>query len=143
MFNRTWFKTLVVVAGLTQGAMAVADVAVIVNPASGVTTLSASQAKALFLGKSHKFPNGNAAVPVEQEEGSATRSVFNKKVLKKSDTQVKAYWSKMVFSGKASPLKSLPDDAAVKAHVAANKDAVGYIDSSQVDDSVSVVLTAP
>ena len=143
MCDRNWFKTLVVIAGLIQGSMAIADVAVIVNPASGVTTLSASQAKALFLGKSHKFPNGSGAVAVEQDEGSATRSAFNKKVLKKSDTQVKAYWSKMVFSGKASPLKSLPDDAAVKAFVAANKEAIGYIDSSQVDDSVSVVLTAP
>jgi len=141
-----YFKKLKVVAlcaGLLYGATTLADVAVVVNPGSGVTSLSDSQAKALFLGKSKKFPNGSKATPVDQKEGSSTRTTFNKKVLKKSDSQVKAYWSKMVFSGKASPLKSVADDAAVKAFVAGTSGAVGYIDSSQVDGSVTVVLTIP
>lgn len=141
-----YFKNLKIAAlcaGLLYGTMAMAEVVVVVNPGSGVSSLSDSQAKALFLGKSHKFPNGAKATPVDQKEGSSTRSTFNKKVLKKSDSQVKSYWSKMVFSGKASPLKSVDDDAAVKAFVAGSSDAVGYIDSSSVDGSVTVVLTIP
>ncbi|HHJ14100.1 MAG TPA: phosphate ABC transporter substrate-binding protein [Gammaproteobacteria bacterium] len=136
-------KIAALCAGLLYGAAALAEVAVIVNPGSGVSALTPSQAKALFLGKSRKFPNGAKAIPVDQKEGSATRSAFNEKVLKKSDSQVKAYWSKMVFSGKASPLKSVADDAAVKDFVAGTDGAVGYIDSSLVDDSVTVVLTVP
>lgn len=124
-------------------ATVMAEVVVIVNPGSGVTTLSMAQAKALFLGKTQKFPNGAKAIPVDQKEGSGTRSTFNEKVLKKNDSQVKSYWSKMVFSGKASPLKSVADDAAVKAFVAGTSGAVGYIDGSQVDGSVTVVLTIP
>jgi len=122
---------------------AMADVAVIVNPDTGVTALSATQVRALFLGKTSKFPDGTHATPVDQKEGSSTRTAFNEKVLKKTGSQVKSYWSKMVFSGKASPLKSVADDAAVKAFVAKTAGAVGYIDSSQVDSSVTVVLTVP
>jgi len=140
-FNK--LKVVALCAGLLYGATALAEVAVIVNPGSGVTSLSESQAKALFLGKTKKFPNGSKATPVDHKEGSSTRTAFNKKVLKKSDSQVKAYWSKMVFSGKASPPKSVADDAAAKAFVAETGSAIGYIDGSQVDGSVTVVLTIP
>lgn len=55
----------------------------------------------------------------------------------------KAYWSKMIFSGKAVPPKELANDAAVKAHVKANPDAVGYIDAASVDGSIKVLLRVP
>jgi len=136
-------KVVALCAGLLYGAAALAEVAVVVNPGSGVTSLSDSQVKALFLGKAKKFPNGSKATPVDQKEGSSTRTAFNEKVLKKSASQVKAYWSKMVFSGKASPLKSVADDAAVKAFVAGTNGAIGFIDGGLVDGSVTVVLTIP
>ncbi len=139
----TKLKAVALCAGLVCGTTAMAEVAVIVNPGSGVTALSDSQAKALFLGKTDKFPNGAKATIVDQNEGSGSRTAFNKTVLKKSDSQVKAYWSKMVFSGKASPPKSVADDAATKAFVAGTDGAVGYINGNQVDDSVTVVLTMP
>jgi len=56
---------------------------------------------------------------------------------------MKAYWSKMIFSGKAAPPAVFDNDAAVKSWVASNTDGIGYIDSSQVDVSVKVILTIP
>ncbi len=78
---------------------------------------------------------------VEQAQGSPARDVFIGKVLRKNERKLKAYWSKQVFSGKAGPPRQLGDDAAVKAFVASNNSAIGYIDSSQIDDSVKPVLT--
>jgi len=118
---------------------ALADVAVITNPGSGVSTASSGDVKALFLGKS-KTIAGKSLTPVEQKSGGA-RGSFNDKVLGKSDSQLKAYWTKLLFSGKGSPPKGLADDAAVKAHVAANANSIGYIDSAAVDGSVKVILT--
>jgi ABC-type phosphate transport system substrate-binding protein len=47
-----------------------------------------------------------------------------------------------VFSGKATPPKELLSSSAdVKKFVAANPDAIGYIEKSAVDGSVKVVLT--
>jgi len=122
-------------------ATAVADIAVIVNSASGISSLSASKAKKIFLGKTKKLPNGKTAQPVEQAEDSTVRAAFNDKVLGKSDSQYKAYWSKIIFSGKGSPPQSATDDAAVKAFVASHVNAIGYIDSGAADTSVTVVLT--
>lgn len=118
-----------------------AEVAIIVNPASGVSSLTGSEAKRIFLAKNKKLPNGKKAVLMEQADGSAVRDEFNRKILKKSGSQYQAYWSKIVFSGKGSPPKSGANDAAVKAFVAGNVNAIGYIGSGAVDSSVKVVLS--
>ena len=54
--------------------------------------------------------------------------------------QVKAIWSKILFTGRGVPPKQLLDSAAVKKAVAANPKAVGYIEKSAVDASVKVVM---
>jgi len=134
---------LCVSVGLMAGVFSMpvfADVAVIVNPGSGISAASSGDVKSLFLGKSKKIA-GKSVVAVEQKEGNSARATFNDKVLGKSGSQLKAYWTKLIFSGKGSPPKNLADDSAVKAHVAANAGAIGYIDSSKVDATVKVILT--
>jgi len=122
------------------GTSAHAGIAVIVHPGSGVDSLSVSDVKKLFLGKRKKLPDGKKAIPVDQAEGSAIRADFGKKVLGKSADQLKAYWTKIIFSGKGSPPRELADDGAVKAYVADNPGAIGYIDSGSLDSSVKAVL---
>ena len=56
----------------------------------------------------------------------------------KSSAQVKAAWSRLVFSGKATPPKELASSAEVKKFVAANPDAIGYVEKSAVDATVKV-----
>jgi len=68
------------------------------------------------------------------------RDDFYTKVANKSGAQVKAYWAKLVFTGKGQPPKDAGDSAGVKSAVAANPAAVGYVDKSVVDGSVKVVL---
>lgn len=120
-----------------------AEVAVIVHPSAGFDSLSEDDVSRLFLGKSKSFPNGSAATPVNQNEGSAVRDKFNEGVCKKNASQYKAYWSQLVFTGKGTPPKDVGDDAAVKAAVAANPAMIGYIDASAVDASVKVVFKVP
>ena len=116
-----------------------ADVAVIVNPANSVKTLSVNETKAIFLGKTSKFPDGSKAVVIDQTDSSTTRSAFSDTVLGKTESQLKAYWSKRIFSGKGTPPKTVSDDAAVKKFVASTPGAIGYVDSGNVDSSVTVV----
>lgn len=141
VIHNTGLKYILLMLVFLYGTQALAGISIIVNKGSEVTSLSSKQAKNIFLGKKSKFPNGSKAVPVDQSEGSAARSTFTSKVLGKSQSQISAYWSKMIFSGKASPPKTVKDDAAVKAHVGSNPDAVGYIDSALADDSIKVVLS--
>ncbi|WP_300433457.1 phosphate ABC transporter substrate-binding protein, partial [uncultured Thalassolituus sp.] len=95
----------------------------------------------IFLGKTSSFPDGSPAVPVDQSEGSDVRNDFTDKVLGKNASQLKAYWSRLIFTGKGTPPKEVGNNAAVKSLIAANPNMIGYIDSSAVDDTVKVVYS--
>jgi ABC-type phosphate transport system substrate-binding protein len=132
--------TLGVVLAVASWA-AQAQVAVIVNPKSAAASMTADQVAGIFLGKTATLPSGATAAPADQAEGAAIREQFYTKVAGKQSAQVKAAWSRLVFSGKGTPPKELATSADVKKFVAANPDAIGYIEKSAVDGSVKAVLT--
>jgi ABC-type phosphate transport system substrate-binding protein len=114
-----------------------AETVVIVSQKNPATRMFSEQASQFFLGKSNLF------TPVDQPEGSHIRADFYQKVADKDPAQVKALWSKLVFTGKATPPKEYASNAEVKKAVAADPKAIGYIDKSAVDDTVKVILTLP
>ncbi|MEH6435219.1 hypothetical protein [Massilia sp. DD77] len=117
-------------------APAMAEVVVVVNAKAAESTMSKEQVAQFFLGKS------TAMTPIDQTESAPIRAEFYKKVADKDAAQAKALWSKLVFTGKATMPKEVGDSAAVKAALAANPKAIGYIDKSAVDATVKVVYTA-
>ena len=114
-----------------------AETVVIVSQKNPATRMFSEQASQFFLGKSTLF------TPVDQAEGSPIRADFYRKVADKDAAQVKALWSKLVFTGKGTPPKEYNGNAEVKKAVAADPKAIGYIDKSAVDDTVKVILTLP
>ena len=131
---------ILLVASLSLSGACYADVAVVVNSANA-SDISDSEISRVFLGKLKKFSGGTSAMPVNLGVGTAARDEFESKVLSKSSSQVKAYWSKMMFSGKGKPPEEVDSDAAVIAFVAANPGAIGYVDAGSVDATVKVVKT--
>jgi hypothetical protein len=133
-------KTFIAALCLVANTQSQADVAVVVSADSAVTA-SPAEVSRLFLGKLKKFSDGTKAEIVYAKEGSSVREEFDKKALKKSPSQIKAYWSKLLFSGKGSPPKELTSDAEIKAKVASGSGVVGYIDAASVDGTVKVLTT--
>jgi ABC-type phosphate transport system substrate-binding protein len=132
--------TLVCIAALASG-IARADVVVIVNPKNPLASLTAEQVGQIYTGATSAFPNGAAAVPLDQPEG-AVRDEFLAKVVGKSAQQVKAIWSRLIFSGKGTKPKVLDSSADVKRQVAADANAIGFIEKSAADATVKTVLEA-
>ncbi|WP_420589678.1 phosphate ABC transporter substrate-binding protein [Bacterioplanoides sp.] len=133
-----FLKTLAI-SSVFVASVASAEVAVIVSASNGNANLDQDTIARVFLGKSKNFPDGSQAVPVDQNAGTASREAFNSTVLGKSSSQLKAYWSRLIFTGKGTPPKESGDDATVKDLVANNPNLIGYVDSSVVDGSVKVV----
>ncbi len=130
--------TALLASALAAAALpASAEIVVIVNKDNPASRMFSEQASQFFLGKSAMF------TPVDQAEGSKIRADFYQKVADKDPAQVKAIWSKLVFTGKATPPKEYKSNAEVKKAVADDPKAIGYIDKSAVDDSVKVILTLP
>ena len=123
-------------AVLGLAAMAQAEVAVIVNPAAAKAP-SQSDVANIFLGKNKSLKG------VDQKDWNPTKEKFYTSVTNKNEAQLKSYWSGLIFTGKGQPLPSVADDAAVVAKVAAEADAIGYVDASAVNGSVKVLFTLP
>lgn len=128
-------------AALLTGASASAEVVVVVSAKSPATALTQEQAADIFLGRSTTLPGAGAVVALDQAEGAAARDEFYQKTAGKSSAQLKAYWSKQIFSGKGQPPKAVADSASVKSQLAGNPNLVGYIDKSALDASVKPLLT--
>jgi ABC-type phosphate transport system substrate-binding protein len=115
-------------------------VVAVVSSKSSVTALSRNQVVDIFLGKASRFPDGEQAIPIDQPEGSAARDEFYAKFTGKSAAQIKAHWSKIIFTGRGQPPAEVPGSAEVKKRIVENPKAIGYIERSLVDGSVRVLL---
>lgn len=113
---------------------------VIVNPASGVDTLSRDEAVNIFMGRYRKLPSGIVAFPIDLGGSDPERKRFYNLLVNKEPAEVDAYWARLVFSGQTSPPMQVPDGKTVVQLVAANRSAIAYIDRRLVDEHVKVVL---
>lgn len=116
----------------------IAEVAVIVHP-SNSSELDEKSIARIFTGKLKSFPNGSPIIPISLTSGQAATKEFNEKVLKRTDSQLKAYWSKLVFTGKGSPPTSMDNATQLLQAISTNPSAIGFIDASEVTDAVRVV----
>lgn len=115
-----------------------ADLVVIVHP-DNPATVDSKSIKRIFLGKEKRFSDGGKITPVNQVNGSPTRQEFDTNILGRSSSQVKAYWSKLIFTGKGTPPEELSNDAAVISKVAADVTAIGYVDDSTDTSTVKII----
>jgi ABC-type phosphate transport system substrate-binding protein len=133
MLSRTVAIILLLSVSVTA-LPAIADIAVIVNPANSVS-LTTDELTRLYTGRS------SALAAVNIAESLPLRGQFDEKGVGRSSAQLKAHWSKLVFTGKGTPPLELATEAAVIEYITQNPNAVGYVDAASVTDAVKVVLT--
>ena len=138
--KRRLLRAFALVLGLGLAAPAFAqDVVAVVSARSPVTALNADQVADIFLGKTGRFPDGTQAVPIDQREDSPTRDRFYAQFTGKSPAQVKAHWSKIIFTGRGQPPKQVGSGVEARKMVADNPQAIGYLDNNLVDSTVRVL----
>ena len=135
---KTYSKFLLAfLAPVVVNATANAAGTVIVAKGSDIASLDAETAKKLFLGRTPQL-SGQNVVLLFQKDGAA-REEFETKVLQRSGADLTAYWSKLIFTGKANAPVEAGGDADVKTKVNSTPGAVGYISEGAVDGSVKVL----
>ena len=80
---------------------------------------------------------------IDLENWGPTRTSFYNQVANKNESQMRSYWSGLIFTGKGQPPASVADDAAMIQRVASDSNAIGYVDSASVTDEVKVIFTLP
>ena len=123
--------------GLAEAARA--ELIVIVNAENPIGELTREQVVDLYMGRRTNFPDGRPALPIDLSPDSPLRAAYYQTLVGKTVAQVNAYWARLLFTGRASPPRILPTPKAVLDVVHDNKDAIGYLDSQDLDGRVKVV----
>jgi ABC-type phosphate transport system substrate-binding protein len=124
---------------LALGGTVRADVVAVVSSKNPVRSMNKSQVADIFLGRILRFPDGALAVPIDQEEGSPARDEFYAAFAGKSPAQLKSHWTKIIFTGRGKPPMAASSSAEVRRLIAANPQAIGYIERSAVDSTIKVL----
>jgi ABC-type phosphate transport system substrate-binding protein len=120
-------------------AVGKADVVAVVSAHSAITSMSKSEVADIFLGKTTRFPDGKAVMPIDQAESSPLRDEFYLKFTGKSPAQLRAHWSKIIFTGRGQPPPVALSSVEIKKRIVADPDAIGYIERTMVDGSVKIL----
>lgn len=126
------------VCSLVTGTV-IAEVVVVVSAQSPVSALSRAELADIYLGRLNRLPSGGPVIPIDQAERSPAHDEFYRTYLGQSAAQVKAHWSRLIFTGRGQPPRSVRDSNTVAEIVAEDPKAIGYVDPDLVDERLRVV----
>lgn len=119
-------------------AQATGSLAVIVNARCGVAVMTRNEVINIFFGRYRQFFNGREAQPVDLVDGPA-RGQFYRRLVGKDLSEINAYWSRQVFSGRLQSLHKVESPEEAMKWVAANPCGIGFIETAKADARFNVV----
>ena len=132
---------LVMLALVLATAGARADTVVVAGAASPIQTLGSDEVARIFLGKAETTASGVRVLAIDQPEGAQARDEFYRQMTGKTPSQVRAYWARLIFTGKGQPPRQLDSAAAAKV-LAENPHAIAYVDRMAVPTGMRIVYAA-
>jgi len=117
------------------------EVDVVVPKSNNAGALPLETVRRIFMGEKSSWVGGKHITVLMFAPGQAEREVVLREVFKMTESDYTKYFLQAAFTGRvqAAP-KDLPSAAQMKAHLAANPNAIGYLKKEDVDDSVRVLL---
>jgi ABC-type phosphate transport system substrate-binding protein len=116
-----------------------ADEVVVIVHKDNPNQIDAAYVAQLYTGVLKGWPDGTPVFTLDQMEDTPARKLFYAQIVGKSAAAMKAIWSQNIFAGKGLPPKIASPDSEMKRLVATNRNAIGYVLSTQVDASVRVI----
>lgn len=112
---------------------------VVVNKENKVASLPTDDLVRIFLGKKTLWDSGVRVVPAMPEEESATGEAFLSGTLKKSVSQFRAYWKRLLFSGGGTVPKVFRSSDQLIEFVTRQPGAIAVVEAGAVDERVRVL----
>lgn len=127
------------VPGIPADAQVDRSLRVVVSRENKATTMTTDDLTRIFLGKKTLWESGTRIVPAMPEEESAAGETFLAGTLKKSVSQFRSYWKRLLFSGGGTVPKVFRTSDQLVDFVARQPGAIAVVEASAVDDRVRVL----
>jgi ABC-type phosphate transport system substrate-binding protein len=119
---------------------AAADLVVVVNPGSGIDTLTKNDVINIFMGRYRTLPSGERAMPVDLALPPEGKAQFYSTLVSKDLSQIDSYWARLKFSGQGPPPQQAFGSEEMINIISNKNGAIGYLEKKNVDKRVKVVL---
>lgn len=131
----------IMLAGLLSavGSLAWAEVVVVTAGDSPVRELTSTQLADIYLGRLTRLPDGRPVVPIDQGEQSRVYEIFYQQYLGRSPAQIRSHWSRLIFTGRGQPPKSVANEAALAEALKQNLNAIGYMEADALPEGLRVI----
>ena len=116
------------------------DIVFVANKDVGVSSIKASDLRAIFTGEKTRFADGSHAVPVLLK-GGPVHEVFVQNYCGETPGEFRAQWRKAVFTGQGAMPKAFVSEAALIEYVGSTPGAVGYVSRISRTDNVKPLAT--
>ena len=113
-----------------QGAQA-QGVVLVSTRSGGIAELDRETAAQLYLGRRTSLPDGRSARLLDLPAGPE-RDLFYERLTAKNPSQIRAYWSRMVFTGRAHPPHEANDQEDALRRVLTDPSALAYLPAASV-----------
>lgn len=122
----------------------VGEVDVVVSITNGVNALSREEIRKMFTGEKSSWPGGKRITVLMLTSGRPERATVLREIFRMDESDYTRYFLQAAFTGRvqAAP-KEFSSGAEMRARLAANPNAIGYLKKEDVDGSVKVLLKLP
>lgn len=140
-------RHILALAALAAGAIlastkAMADIVLVTSAESPIVEISREEAEQLYLGRLSALRNGTPVRLLDLPAGEI-RDNFYLRLLGKNSIQARAYWSRMVFTGRARPPREVSGATELGALMARDPNLIGYIAEEALTPELRVLLRLP
>lgn len=134
--------TLLLLASLLLSGASRAEIIVVASNRSGPIELTREQAEKLYLGRSVTLGDGTPISLVDLPNGTL-RDDFYLKLTGKNPAQIQAYWSHLVFTGRALPPREAASVAEARQWLGNTPNLIGYLDRTDLTSNMRILMRLP
>ncbi|MBP8132876.1 MULTISPECIES: hypothetical protein [Zoogloea] len=134
--------TLLLLASLLLSGASRAEIVVVASNRSGPIELTREQAEKLYLGRSVTLGDGTPISLVDLPNGTL-RDDFYLKLTGKNPAQIQAYWSHLVFTGRALPPREAASVAEARQWLGNTPNLIGYLDRTDLTSNMRILIRLP
>jgi hypothetical protein len=116
------------------------EISVVVSIHNPIKSLSKKDVIDIYMGRFNTFPNGLDAEPMDLPDGSAEKKAFYERLVGKNERKIKAYWSRLLFSGRAQPPIYVESAQEINNLFGLDDNSIAYVFTENVTEEMKVVF---
>ncbi|MEE4249447.1 MAG: hypothetical protein V2I38_02565 [Alcanivoracaceae bacterium] len=135
-------KGIAILVALLMPLLANAQLVVVTGLDSPLNSLNRSEVKQLFSGQARNMA-GHRVQPVDLPAGDASREQFYLYVMGRTPEQMRAYWTRLIFTGQGQPPKEASSALELEILLDSSPEYIGYVREEALTNKMRVVYRVP